>query len=275
MDTSRLKSDLDKKFDFLISKEGKMAGRKKSGGSFPVKSSSVQSIAQVEHLKNALRDFQDQANTIFKGLDSRVKKLEVDLGNAYDLIDALSCMVKTNSPSQKGLFDFCSQKIEIPFLEMEDSAKINALMQYIEATQTFNDNRFNQFVYAAFDKRNGLERLPDGLSPEFGNFALIVWQFVVDDVPVVGSARPVIYNLGSKELMVDEDILKMSRGDKRQFTVKFDPGHPNPSVAGKEGILSIGIFDFKRKKASGQTKALTQEDKIKVWRENYKAQEIG
>lgn len=234
------------------------------------KGSSFESLAkQIKSLQLELRNTQN----IF---EQRVNKLEMDVGNAYDLIEASSALQKIKAPTQQKFFSFCEKDLSMPFLEMDDPAKINALMQYLEKESSPQDTLLTQLIYAAFDKRNHLERLPDDQMPQMGDKALLMWRFTDQNNNQIGSPRPVIYNLGSNELGVDEKLLQMKRGEQKEFEMTFPGDFSKEMFRNKKGVLAVGIFDFKRKinSTTEKKKDYTPEEKKAIWKNNYKATEI-
>lgn len=252
----------------------------KKRGYIPSSQKSSPQGIDYNSLKNSILDFQGQVNKSLQTLNERINKLEMDVGNCYDLIEGLTGTIKKDAPSQSKLSEFSKVALEADFHSLDAEMKVNALVQYLEKAFTFNETTYTQMIHAAFDRRNGLVNLPETEAPRKEDMALIMWRFTDAEGKNVGVNKPTVYRIGSNDLLIDDEILTMKRGDSRDFNIRFPSNHRFAGVAGKEGKLTVGVLGFKRKtQATGQSaqemaKNLSQEQKKKVWKEHYPAQTI-
>lgn len=254
-------------------------GRSKRKGGAPSVTAN-RAAASNQSTVYAIKDLERQVNHSLTVLGDKLNKLEMDMGNAYDLIEGLTGLLKYQAPSQKKMAEFCQTALEASYTDLDSEMKVNALVQYLEKTFTFSEPIYTQMIHAAFDKRNGLYNLPEGVSPQENDIAFIVWRFTDGSGQNIGAEKATAYRIGSNDLMVDQYILQMKRGDSKEFEMNYAEDHRFKALAGKKGVLSVGVLGFKRRKSESSiergssSQPLTQDQKKKVWKENYPAQSI-
>lgn len=235
---------------------------------------------QIQKMQQAIKDFEHQINGVLSAIESRLRRIEDNVANAYDLINTKINIDKILAPTQKKFFDFCSNQLQMNFVEMDADIKLNALLQWLETSFSIPDQMFAKLMFDEFDKRNGLQNLSPEENPQIGNLILMMWTLVDGDKPLAGSSKPTIYNLGCNELLVDEEMLKIKVGEARSFDVAFPENGINPALKGKSGKLTIRALAFKKRVAGnpGQQAApiipLNQEQKKAAWKEKYKPEVI-
>jgi hypothetical protein len=237
----------------------------------------------VQKLQGAVNNLIGQVNAemakIKSSVQSNLFNMNTDLGNTLDWIEAILQVGKSARFSQEKFFKYCQDNLSIPFTEMDADVKFNTLLQFLEVSSNIPDAVYLQHVYTAFDRRNNLIALGDNEIPTEGDIAFMTWRFEVEGTPVTGQNRLSVYKLGSKELLVDDEILRMKPGETKEFDVSFPNEHRSDVLKGKSGKLKIGLARFKRQvlnqqQIAEQVKKLPQEQKAKIWKDNYKPENI-
>lgn len=252
--------------------------KRKGKGSTPASRGGNQ-LQTLQNQKTAktIQDFQHQVNSSMAKIDARLKNIEAQVGSAYDLINAHINGTKLSAPTQEKFFKFIQDKMGMKFSEMDADIKLNALLQWLEATSVIPESVYTKLVYEEFDKRNDLVTLAPGEKPQMGQLAMIAWRFEYQGQILAGSRKATLYNIGCNELLVDEHLLNMKPGEQQKFDVTFPSTTNNNVLKGKSGIMHVGLLSFKKQtdgnKIAPEKKMvnLSPEEKLKVWKENYRS----
>lgn len=235
-------------------------------------------ISEINGLKQVMVNFEKQVNAKLAEIGAKMRKHDLDIGSAFDLIDANMNVKKMKAPSGAKFFEFCQKTMNMPYTDMELDVKFNALLQYMENTFAWNDQLHSQFVFQAFDRRNNLKRIPEGMPVQDGHLALIAWLVEENGQPLAGQKTPAIYTVGSNDLLIDAELKEMKRGEQKEIEKTFPVDHHIALLRGKTVNVKLSVYDFKLKADQIKTPAdlakMPQEEKKKIWREQYKAKEI-
>ena len=115
---------------------GKGKGRNIQFLQSPAKVIGATNNDRIEKLEHVVRDFQGQINNILGNFDNRLKRVELDVGNAYDLINAQYKVSKLKYPSKEKFQSFY-EKLEVPYIEMDEVSKLNSLLSYLKISLIF------------------------------------------------------------------------------------------------------------------------------------------
>jgi hypothetical protein len=237
----------------------------------------------IQKLQGAVNNVIGQVNSemgkLRTSVQNNLNNINIDLGNTLDWIEAIIQVGKSTRFTQERFFKYCHDTLKMPYTEMDTEIKLNAIMQYVEMISNVPDSVYFQHVYTAFDRRNNLVALPENELPTEGDIAFMTWKFEVDGVPITGQTKLSVYKLGSKELVVDDEILQMKPGETKEFQVTFPQEHKSDLLKGKSGKMTIGLARFKRqvlnqRQIAEQVQKLPIEKKQKIWKEHYKPETI-
>jgi hypothetical protein len=238
---------------------------------------------EFQKLQAAVNDLVGQVNRELAAFKNQIQQnfanINQDTNNCLDWIEAVVQADKNKAFTQKKFFDFCQEKMSIPFVEMDMDIKLNALLQYLEITSNISDSQYLNYTYAAFDRRHNLVALNENEVPTNGDIAFMTWRFDVAGVPVTGQNRLSVYKIGSNELTIDNEILKMKIGETKTFDVTFPADHRSEVLRGKQGKLTIGLARFKRQvltpqQIQQQLKNIPQDKKKDIWKQAYRPETI-
>lgn len=239
-----------------------------------------------QKLANALRSLQDQVNNRFDTISRQLTAHNNEIGNIFDVIEAIVMAKKVTIPSEDKWNKYCQEKMEgykiVPtvkeigeetvgelkekleldekeyppleammdsMLEKFESAvnnKVLNILNFMQRVNTVPDEVFTQFIYNAYDKRNNLITLGKDQKPEKGDFCFMVWQFSRDGQMIYDHKRMFSYQIGSEDFLIDDILLESKAGDQKTIDLTFGEKAPVKELANQAGQFTFKVLMFKR-----------------------------